>query len=277
MCQDRKLIAIPTGRSLGAEIRDVDLSDDLDASMIDAIKRALLEYLVLIFRDQQLTPAQQVKFARQFGALQRHDYVCALPDHPDLIEIRKEPHHVQNFGGVWHSDNSYLRTPPLGALLYAVEVPNNGGDTLWANQYSAYEHLPAQLKTTIHQLFAVHAPDAAFGEMRRLADESQAVENRLYEVVHPLVRTHPDTKRRSLFHSGLCTVRLKDQTISESKPLLDHLLTHATNPTITYRHRWRKRDVVFWDNRCTMHLAMNDYGGQRRIVHRVSIQGDVPI
>jgi taurine dioxygenase len=280
MPQRRKILVVPTGKALGAEIRGVDLSGKLAAKTIAEIRNALRKHLVIFFRDQELSPEQQAAFARRFGALQRHDYVRGLPEEPEIIEIRKEPHHLQNFGGVWHSDNSYLPNPPLGSILYAREVPDEGGDTIWANQYAAYESLPATVRAEIGPLLAVHSPAAAFGTMRRvdavpsLSDE--AAQETVCEVAHPLVRTHPETKRRALFHSGACTIRLKDWTIAESKPLLDFLLAHATRDEITYRHRWKRHDVIFWDNRCTMHVAMDDYGGRRRIVHRVSIEGDVP-
>jgi taurine dioxygenase len=271
--------AIASGEALGAEIVGVDLSEDVDATTVAEIRRALLEHLVLIFRDQQLTPERHARFARKFGSLQRHEYVRGLLEEPDVIEIRKEPDDVQNFGGMWHSDNSYLTSPPLGSILYALEVPGDAGDTLWANQYAAYESLPAKVRTTIDPLLAAHSPGPAFGTMRRIDGGSRAcdaADEMGHEVAHPLVRTHPETKRSALFHGGPCTVHLKDRTISESKPLLDYLLSHAIRDEITYRHRWKSHDVVFWDNRCTMHVAMNDYGGRRRIVHRVSIAGDVP-
>src|SRR5690242_8869509 len=273
MAQRIEIFAEQTGTALGAEILGVDLSRELDIATVTHIKTLLLKHLVLVFRNQDITPEQQANFARRFGSLQRHDYVQGLPGQPDVIEIRKEPHHVQNFGGTWHSDNSYLPNPPLGSILHALEIPNEGGDTLWANQYAAYENLPGDLKSQVATLSAVHSATAAFGSMRRVdADTS----DRTHEVAHPLVRTHPETKRKSLFHSGACTIRLKDQTIDESKLLLDCLIAHATRDEFTFRHRWRKHDVVFWDNRCTMHHAVNDYGGKLRVVHRVSIEGSVP-
>ncbi len=271
---------IPTGRALGAEVRGVDLSVDLDAAVVAQIQCALREYLVLVFRGQDLTPAQLVRLAGRFGALQRHGYVRGLPEQPDVIEIRKESDHVQNFGGEWHSDLSYLCNPPLGAMLYAVEIPTRGGDTLWSNQQAAYDALPQTQQAEIGALRAVHRPEAAFGSMPRIDPNTghllDATQDAPADVVHPLVRTHPETRQKSLFHSGACTVRLQDRTVSDSKPLLDRLMTHATQERFIYRHRWREHDVVFWDNRCTIHLAMNDYPGERRIVHRVSIEGDAP-
>jgi taurine dioxygenase len=273
-----EIFAIPAGRALGAEIRGIDLSVDLDEATVAEIRNLLLQHLVLVFRDQNITPEQQTVFARRFGPLQRHDYVPGLAQHPEVIEIRKEPHHVQNFGGIWHSDNSYLRNPPLGSILYALEIPDEGGDTLWANQYLAYEDLPPKLKRQIEPLFAVHSPNTAFGTMPRINAGPITGPSResTCEAVHPLIRTHPETGRKALFHSGACTICLKNWTIEDSKPMLDHLMSHATRNEITFRHRWRRHDVVFWDNRCTMHIAMNDYSGKLRVVHRVSIEGTVP-
>jgi taurine dioxygenase len=277
MHERREILAIPAGKTLGAEIRGLDLSHDLDGATVAEIKKLLVAHLLLIFRDQDISPEQQAVFARRFGALQRHDYVPGLPEYPEVIEIRKEPQYVQNFGGIWHSDNSYLPNPPLGSILYALEIPDEGGDTLWANQYLAYEDLPPSLKRQIEPLFAVHSPETAFGTMSRIdARRFASKEPSTHEVVHPLVRTHPETGRKALFHSGACTIRLKGRTIEESKPLLDCLMTHATRDEITFRHRWRRHDVVVWDNRCTMHVAMNDYSGKLRVVHRVSIEGTVP-
>jgi taurine dioxygenase len=254
---------------IGAELCGVDLSYDLDSATIEEIRSALLQHLVLIFRDQDLSPAQQAAFARRFGVLQRHSHVRGLAEQPEIIEIRKEPEHVQNFGGVWHSDNSYLPCPPLGAILHAIEIPDAGGDTVWADQYAAYSALPEEMKRQIASLVAVHSPAPAFGVMQRLDHDPDEIE-------HPLVRTHPETNRKALFHSGPCTIGLKDWPTADSTPLLKHLISHATQEQFTYRHRWRKGDVVFWDNRCTMHIAMNDYDGSRRIVRRVSIGGDEP-
>lgn len=269
---------IPTGRLLGAEVRGIDISEDLDDTTIAEIRSAFLEHLVLVFRDQKLSPAQLANFARRFGVLQRHNYVRGLDEQPEIIEIRKEPGDAQNFGGLWHSDNSYLPSPPLGSILYAIEIPDEGGDTLWANQYAAYETLPLEMKRQIASLRAVHSPTPAFGVMQRLDTEvaTGSAGHDPREIEHPLVRTHPETQRKALFHSGACTTRLENHTIADSKPLLDRLMSHATQEQITYRHRWRKDDVVFWDNRCTIHLALNDYGGRRRIVRRVSIGADEP-
>ena len=155
-------------------------------------------------------------------------------------------------------------------MLHAIEVPATGGDTLWSNQILAFEALPEPLKTRVESLRAVHRADAAFGIRRRLGHTALAATS---EVVHPLVRTHPESGRRTLFHSGVCTVWLEGCTGDASRALLDDLLRRATHPDLVYRHRWQPHDVVFWDNRCTLHIAMNDYPGQRRVVHRVCIQG----
>lgn len=278
LSRQTEIAVIPTGKKLGAEVRGIDLAEDLDGTTIAGIRSAFLEHLVLIFRNQKLSPAQQTNFARRFGVLQRHSHMRGIEEQPEIIEIRKEPAHVQNFGGVWHSDNSYLPSPPLGSVLYAIEIPDEGGDTVWANQYAAYQTLPPEMKRQIASLRAVHSPIPAFGVMQRL-DTEVAVGTAGYaprETEHPLVRTHPETKRKALFHSGACTTRLENCTIADSKRLLDRLMSHATQEQITYRHRWRTNDVVFWDNRCTIHVAMNDYDGRRRIVRRVSIEGDEP-
>jgi taurine dioxygenase len=258
----------------------VQLAAVPDGEIIAMIRQALLQHLVVVIRDQPLSPAQLVRFARRFGALQRHGYIEGLQEQPEVIEIRKEPAHTQNFGGSWHADNTFLQQPPLGSVLCAVEVPARGGDTLWANQQAAYDALPRELHERIGSLWAVHSAAPAFGVMRPLAAAARcgadARHARPAEVIHPLVRTHPESGRRSLFHGGDCTLRLDGHDVGQSAALLQQILEHATAEQFVYRHRWRAGDVVFWDNRCTMHRALNDYPGERRIVRRVSIAGDTP-
>jgi taurine dioxygenase len=265
-----EVVAIPFDSALAAEVRGVDLARELDEEVVTRVRAALLRHLVLVFRNQKITPSQQAAFARRFGTLQRHDYFAGLPEEPAVLEIRKEPGQSEGFGASWHSDNSYLPNPPLGAVLHAIALPATGGDTLWSNQILAFEALPEPLRARVETLRAVHRADAAFGVRRRLGQHGLAPTS---EVVHPLVRTHPESGHRALFHSGVCTARLEGCTLDASRALLDDLLRRATHPDLVYRHRWKPHDVVFWDNRCTLHLAMNDYPGQCRVVHRVSIEG----
>jgi taurine dioxygenase len=204
-----------------------------------------------------------------------------MADYPEIVEIRKEPDDVRNFGGAWHSDVTYIEEPPLGSILYAKEVPDYGGDTLWANQYLAYETLSPGMRALLDTMIVMHTPAKIYGLYSQdwskdTAMDSHPDEKAEYETEHPLIRTHPETGRKSLFISGLFTPRFKDMTEEESKPLIDFLMGQATREEFTCRYRWRKNDIAFWDNRATLHYALNDYSGQRRVMRRVTINGDRP-
>lgn len=277
----RHIAVTPYGSALGAVVEGVDLSQDLDDEVIDEIRRALLDHLVIFFRDQQLTPEQQLAFSRRFGPLSLHDQVSGMEDYPEIIEVRKEPEDERNFGGAWHADVTYFEEPPLGSVLYAREVPDVGGDTLWANQYLAYETLSAGMRAMLDRLTMIHTPAKIYGLYSQDWSKDSSVKTSPnataeYEVEHPLVRTHPETGRKMLFVSGLFSPRFKDMTEEESAPLIDFLMKQATREEFTTRWRWRAGDVAFWDNRATLHYALNDYSGQRRVMHRVAIAGDRP-
>ncbi len=277
----RQFELAPVSGSLGAELSGIDLSQDLSDDAIAEIRAALLEYLVIFFRGQQITPEQHLAFARRFGTLGRHDQVAGMDAWPDIIEVRKEPEDERNFGGAWHGDVTYFKEPPLGSILHALEVPPAGGDTLWANQYLAYETLSSGMRAMLDGLTMMHTPAKIYGLQSQDWSKDSSVrtapsESAEYETEHPLVRTHPETGRKCLLVSGLFTPRFKDMTEEESKPLIDYLMQQATREPITCRWRWRKGDVAFWDNRCTLHYALNDYHGHRRVMHRVTINGDRP-
>ena len=281
MAEYKHITVSPIAASLGAEVGGVDLSADLDDNVIAEIRRALLDNLAIFFHGQQLTPEQHLAFARRFGTLNLHDQVKGMEDHPEIIEVRKEPGDERNFGGAWHGDVTYLEEPPLGSILYALEVPEVGGDTLWANQYLAYETLSDGMRTLLDRLTMIHTPAKIYGLYSQDWSKDSSVqtapnETAEYETEHPLVRTHPETGRKCLYVSGLFTPRFKDMTEEESAPLIDFLMGQATREEFTCRYRWRAGDVAFWDNRATLHYALNDYSGQRRVMHRVTINGDRP-
>ncbi len=269
------------GPALGAVIDGVDLSQDFDDEVIAEIRKALLENLVIFFRDQEMTPEQHLAFARRFGTLNQHDQVKGMEEYPDIIEVRKEADDERNFGGAWHGDVTYLEEPPLGSILYAKEVPPIGGDTLWSNCYLAFEQLSSGMREMLDGKMVIHTPALIYGVASRdwskdSSMDSHPNETAHYETEHPLIRTHPETGRKCLYVSGAYTPRLKDMTEEESAPLLDFLMTHLTREPFTCRWRWQAGDVAFWDNRCTLHYALNDYSGYRRIMHRVTINGDRP-
>ncbi len=270
--------------ALGAEVSGVDLSQPLSDATIGQIRSALLDNLVLFFDHQHLTPEQHLAFGRRFGQLQIHDYVEAMPGYPEILKVRKEPEERRNFGGGWHTDVSYLERPSLGSVLYALEVPEYGGDTMFANQYLAYETLSDGMKAMLDGLTAVHSARRPYGLNSARAQEygpssmrfnfSEAAEA---ETLHPVVRTHVETGKKALYVNRTFTNRFKDMTEAESAPLLDFLCQHAVRPEFTCRFRWRPGSVAFWDNRVVQHNAINDYHGQRRLMHRVTIEGERPV
>ncbi len=271
----------PLSGSLGAEIHGIDLARPLDAETFERVERAFLDHLVLFFRDQELTPAQQVAFAARFGPVGRYPLAEAIPEHPDIIAVVKEPGQTTNFGGVWHSDTTYLETPSLGSLLYAKEVPASGGDTLFANMYLAYESLSPGLRRLLDGLRAVNSAGKnketlRGGHLARGAMTATAVDVRGLRAEHPVVRRHPVTGRKALYVNRAHTVAFKDMTEAESAGLLGYLFEHAAREDFTCRFRWRAGSLALWDNRCTQHYPLNDYPGQRRVMHRATIEGDRP-
>jgi taurine dioxygenase len=265
--------------ALGAEIRGVDLARGLDDTLAAEIRRALLEHLVLFFRGQDLTPGQFMAVAQRFGTPIEYPFVKGIEGYPMVIEVAKKEHERVNFGGVWHSDTTYLEEPPMGTLLLARETPPYGGDTIFANQYLAYEALSAGMKRMLEGLVGVSSSakaDASKTREDRIKDSPNRDKTRLYEAEHPVVRTHPETGRKALYCSIAHTVRFKDMTVEESAPLLKFLFDHQTRPEFTCRFSWEPGSLAFWDNRCAMHNAVNDYHGFRRVMHRITLKGDRP-
>jgi taurine dioxygenase len=262
--------------ALGAEIAGVDLSQALPEATIVAVRRALVEHQVIFFRDQQLTPAQQVAFGARFGPLNVHPYVAGMAEHPEVMEIIKEPQDKLNFGGGWHSDMSFLERPAIGSILYALEVPEFGGDTLFASQAAAYDALSPGLKATLGTLNAVHSASreysaAGHSAQKRAGMAIAEADGYVGEYVHPVVLAHPETGRKALYVNPAFTLRIDGWKTSESKALLDYLFAHCRYEGFTCRFQWAKGSVAFWDNRSVWHFALNDYPGQRRHMRRVTV------
>jgi taurine dioxygenase len=262
--------------ALGAEISGVDLSADLSDETIAAIRDALVEHQVIFFRGQNLTPAQQVAFGGRFGPLNIHPYVAGMPDHPEVMEIVKEPEDKVNFGGGWHSDMSFLAEPSIGSILYAVETPGYGGDTLFASQAAAYEALSPGLKATLEGLNAVHSANREYSSSGHSAQKRKSMqvveaEGMAGEAVHPVVLVHPESGRKALYVNPAFTERFEGWSRRDSRPLLDYLFQHSRNEAFTCRFRWEPGSVAFWDNRQVWHYALNDYPGQRRHMRRVTV------
>ncbi len=272
----------PVAGALGAEIHGVDLAEPLSAERFDTIHRAFLDHQVIFFRDQKLDPDSHKEMGRRFGELNIHGYYESLPGHPEILPVLKEPEATGNIGGVWHSDVTYLPAPALGSILYALEVPPAGGDTMFASQYLAYETLSDGMKEMLEGLRAIHSSDIFTNKARRDAVNATRTTklNEVDETVessHPVVRTHPETGRKCLFVNGAFTRRIDGWTAEESRPLLDFLYRQAARPEFTCRFRWEQGSIAFWDNRCTQHYALNDYQGHRRSMHRVTLEGDRPV
>lgn len=262
--------------ALGAELSGVDLSRELSDDAIAAVRAALNEHQVIFFRDQQLTPAQQVRFGARFGPLNVHPYVQGMAEHPEVMEIIKEPQEKLNFGGGWHSDMSFLARPAIGSILYAVEIPQWGGDTLFASQAAAYEALSPGLKRTLEGLSAVHSANREYSATGHSAQKRSSMaiaeaDGLAGEYVHPAVLTHPETGRKALYVNPAFTIRFDGWTARDSKPLLDFLFQHCRYEAFTCRFQWAKGSVAFWDNRSVWHFALNDYPGQRRHMRRVTV------
>lgn len=278
----RRIEVNPIAGGIGAEIEGVDLAEELDNETFAEVHQALLDNLVIFFRKQKMTPEQHKAFGRRFGQLNIHPHYKALDGHPEILEILKEPEARGNIGGVWHSDVTFMEKPAMGSVLYALEVPPHGGDTMFANQYLAYESLSDGMRELLDGMTAVHSDatlSRADNQSSRNAERSTKLVSKSGEVVeneHPVVRTHPDTRRKALFVNKPFTVRFGGLTEEESRPLLEYLFRHAVRPEFTCRFRWEKGSVAFWDNRCTQHFAVNDYHGHRRSMHRVTVDGDRP-
>lgn len=271
--------------SLGAEINGVDLSQELSETVLAEIRAALLDNLVICFRDQHLTPDQQLAFAKRWGEIHLHPFMQGMEDHPEILAIIKRPTDKKNFGGSWHSDQMFSPSPAMGTILYAKEVPSAGGDTLFTNQYLAYESLSDGMKAIAGQLRTVCVGDnfrAADGMSRKERYSRQMSEMKVKDPgnvqttsVHPLVRTHPETGRKALYIGGHVQ-HFDGMTEEESDPLINFFKAHSTRPEFTGRIRWQTNTLVFWDNRCTQHFAINDYPAETRIMHRITVCGDAP-
>lgn len=277
----------PIAGALGAEIHGVDLSQPMSNEAFEEVRSALHDNLVIFFRDQHLTPDQHKAFSGRFGELLEVPFVRALEGHPEILPVRKgkQEQTKRNFGGHWHTDMSYAEIPPLGSALYARVIPPYGGDTMWASMYSAYDALSDGLKQILDNLRAVHSPVRSYGAKGAVVNNGDPAhkmdvrtdERASSEVTHPVIRVHPATGRKALYVNSTYTLRFEGMSEEESAPLLQYLYSHLARPEFTCRFRWTPGALAVWDNRCTQHLAMNDYDGFDRELHRTTIAGDRPM
>jgi len=276
----------PFDAALGAEVVGLDLNQPLSDEDFRRIHRAHLDHHVVVFRDQRITPDQQIAFSRRFGPLQIHVLnQFQLANHPEILIVSNvlkdgKPIGLGDAGHFWHSDLSYKEKPSLGSLLHAMELPAEGGDTLFANMHVAWDSLPAELQRKVEGLTAEHTYLARYAELQKrspwrpnLTAEQIA---QVRPVIQPVVRTHPETGRKALFVSEHFTTRIVGLPEDESRALLDTLFAHSVKPEHVYRHQWREHDLVFWDNRSLLHLAAGTPDHLRRVMYRTTIEGDTP-
>jgi len=255
----------PVNGALGAEIRDVDLRIPLAPELITEIRRALVRHKVIVFREQILSPKDLVELGSEFGSLHQNPFVKGLDGHPEIIEIRSEENHEKQFTGLWHSDISWAHTPSMGSLLYAVELPECGGDTLFANMAQAFATLSPGMQQLLETLRAEHRVDRHHNSKSDFAELPEG------SVYHPAITTHPETSEKILFVNEYFTTRFENMTEQESQPILRYLFDHSTRPDFTCRIQWQPGTLVFWDNRSTTHYATNDYPDQKRLMYRVTM------
>ena len=266
--------------TIGCEIEAIDLASVSNDTM-RAVREALNHHKVLVFRDQSLEPENQLSFGAHFGEFEIHPFRESIPGHPELLKIAKEPHERTNVGGGWHTDMTFMPEPPLGTMLYAIEVPEGLGDTMFTDNQAAFEALSMGMRDMLLELDAVHCAERVHGvaatrnqsAFRQAAGQKSEATR---EVIHPVVRRHPESGRPGLFVNPAFTYRFDDMTEAESRPLLSFLFNHLTRPEFVVRVRWTRHTLVVWDNRCTQHFALNDYHGQRREMRRLMIKGDRP-
>ncbi|AUB73466.1 taurine dioxygenase [Pseudomonas paraversuta] len=274
------LTITPISSALGAQIDGVDLTRPLSPLQRDAIEQALLEYQVIFFKQQSITPQQQARFAANFGDLHIHPIYPNVPEQPEVLVLDTAVTDVRD-NAVWHTDVTFLPTPALGAVLSAKQLPAFGGDTLWASGIAAFEGLSRPLQVLLDGLTATHDftksfPLERFGSTPEDLQRWEQTRKNNPPLSHPVIRTHPVSGRKSLFVNEGFTTRINELSEAESEAILKLLFAHSTRPEYTIRWRWQENDVAFWDNRVTQHYAVDDYRPNRRVMHRATILGDAP-
>ena len=270
----------PLSRTIGAEIRGVDLKRPLSPETVAAIRATLLERRVIFFPGAHLEPAEHVAFGRYFGEVTpAHPVIPGIDGHPEVFQIDYSG--ATSDGGLgWHTDVTFVERPPLGSILNAVIMPPSGGDTMWSDQVAAYNGLSAPMRTLLDGLTAVHDGSKAFGPAlatHKEGDWEGEKYTALAPTEHPVIRTHPETGERSLFVNPGFTSHIRGLTRSESAALLAFLYGHSVRHEYTVRYHWHQGDVGFWDNRATQHSVVGDYTGQARMIHRITLRGDRPV
>ena len=267
----------PLSGNIGAEIDGVNLKK-ISKEQFNEIKIVFGKYGVIFFRNQNLSPEEEIIFAELWGEININRFFTNLEGYPKIALVSKEPDQKKNIGGAWHTDHTYDLEPAMGSILFAHQVPKKGGDTLFSSMYAAYETLSDGLKGSLKNMYGRHSSRHVFGNSRakrnddtvgRIINSDKAKQ----DAIHPVVITHPQTGKKALFVNPTFTLGFDGWSDEESKPLLNYLYSHATKPEFTCRFKWEEGSIAFWDNRSTWHLAVNDYHGQRRLMHRITING----
>ena len=281
----RTITVTPQPTGFGAEITGLDLTRPLPAPVLAEVKAAWARHAVVAFPDQPLSLDQLEAFTLTMGGFGKDPFIKPMPGHPNVLELRREPDEkATNFGAGWHSDWSFQENPPAATLLHSEVVPPVGGDTLFCDCSRAYEALSPTMKAMLAPLQAIHSAGRAYGTKGVFARETEkrtlqiiVSEEADQSLTHPLVRTHPVTGRKALFVSPVYTVGIEGLAPAETQAILGFLFAHMIQDQFIYRHRWRPKMLLMWDNRCTMHLAEGGYDGHLRLMHRTTVAGDVPV
>lgn len=265
--------------ALGAEILGVDLSNGMSDGLAREVRQVLLDHQVIFLKKQNLSPQQFLGFAKAMGEPIEYPFVKGLEGFPHIIEVKKLEHEKVNFGGIWHSDTTYLDEPPMGSMLLSREVPPFGGDTMFANQYLAYDSLSSGMKNILEGLIGISSSaraDVSKTREDRIKSDGKDSAPQEFRAEHPIVRTHPETGRKALYVNTAHTAGIKGMLDEESAPILAYLFQHQVKPEFTCRFQWEPNAIAFWDNRCTQHNPVNDYHGYRRVMQRITLKGDKP-
>jgi taurine dioxygenase len=271
-------LTIETLPGVGAIAHDIAITPDMPDANFASLRQAYSDHGLLFFRDQNLSEEDHIAFARRWSSIDINRFFKAVDGYPEIAEVGKEPDQTHNIGGGWHTDHSYDVEPAMGSMLVARILPETGGDTWFASMYGAYDRLSDALKTKIAGLRGVHSsrhvfgPDSAYKKMDtggRIGNEEAATQ----DVTHPLVITHPLSGKKALYANPAFTIGIEGMSKADGDALLGQLYPNCIAEDVTYRFKWEKGSIAFWDNRATWHYALNDYQGQRRIMHRVTVAG----
>ena len=271
----------PTGSGVGAFVNGIDLADSLSDNMVGELRNALGKHGVLFFRDQNISPEAHMTFAEKFAPINVNRFIAHVDGYPKITQVLKEPDQKKNIGGGWHTDHTYDTEPAMGSILLAREMPKHGGDTIYAGTCRAYETLSDSFRKTLDGLKATHSSRHVFGPQARYVQKGEDTAGRLgnneaatQDSVHPLVITHPISGKKSIYVNPGFTTGIEGWHDAEAEPFLKILYDHIAKPEHTYRFQWAPGSIAFWDNRATWHYAVNDYHGERRLMHRITIEGE---